>query len=45
MARFSIPTGNDFIFAKLHGLWARAVYGERLRKLTTVFTEELLCQS
>ena len=45
MARFPIPTGNDFIFAKLHGLWGRAVHGERLRKLTTCVTEELFFQS
>lgn len=45
MARFSIPTGNDFIFAKLHGLWGSAAYGERLRKMTTCVTEELFFQS
>ncbi len=45
MARFSIPTGFDFIFARLHGLWSRGVYGERLRKLSTCVTEELFFQS
>ena len=45
MARFPIPTGTDFIFAKLHGLWGKAVYGQRLRKLTTCVTEELFFQA
>ncbi len=45
MARFPIPTGNDFIFAKLHALWGKAGYGERLRTLTTCVTEEFFFQA
>jgi vacuolar-type H+-ATPase subunit C/Vma6 len=45
MARFSISTGYEFIFARLHGLWSRGIHGQRLRQLTTCVTEELFFQA
>ena len=41
----SIPTTNashDFIFAKLHGLWANAIHGDALEKLLKSGTPEAL---
>lgn len=40
MPSYSINTGPEFIFSKLHCWWGKSASGERLRALTACVTEE-----
>lgn len=45
MPRALISTGYDFLFARLHGVWANAVQGEALKRLIGCATEENLARA
>lgn len=45
MPRAVISTSYDFVFARLHGVWANAVQGEALKRLMGCATEENLARA